>query len=267
MRGLNGFTLICCSLIALITLCPLQSNADRSELSWGLHLGSLIGLSRSSLNAEHETFRSIDPNSFSEAVSLTRNSPSLYARVGLGMSFSTTAWFNFGVQLRQQNFEPVKGTYLCQDPKREETLNQGGSLLKGDRCIKQELEYLQANPLISMGFSYKPWDDLSPIFEVGMGVLYRPERSIWFSLVPISSQDSDSLQNSSNLGELIEVPKALIPSAQLSLGIEKRVKSRWGLRMALTLQGELNELNLAREFEFTALFSFSVTHYTYIRLL
>ena len=251
------------SLVAALSISGSTGHADRSELGYGFDVSSMTSLSHSTLRGTQESYQTLEDESSKFRVAFTPKI--IAARLGLGLSLTTTAWLSIAYEESTFNAAPLEGSYLCQDPIREEELNSGGTLNSGDHCLKQNLSVDQTRMALSIGASYKPLDDLSPVFEAMLGFTYKTPDYAWLTLE--RSENIEANEQSwrpLDIGDRVHLPSVLSPTGLLSLGLEKRLFSRWGLRTSIWFRVISEEM---REFMISSGGGITLIYFHYIRLL
>ncbi len=232
-----------------------QSMADTSELGIGydLALSQPIGI-----QTVHGARRSYETRADDHQTAV-----SSYLRVGLGLNFVTSLWMRIGLLSDQATLYPQEGKILCLDPQRETEINHGGIINEADQCLRQHLSTKRAVVLADVGVSYKPLDDLSPLFELSLGVSYTGKHQTMLNIDRFDAGGWRSINDS----EQIHLPSTLRPLIQLGVGLEKRLLSRWGVRAAVWSRNDLGVSGQSLKDSFTLGIKFSLIIYHYVRLL
>ncbi len=253
-----------------------QAFADRSELSLGMQFGLGEQLSNHALDTDVGAFVSRENQSWEQNEQ--------FLQVGLGLSFRSTVLMKLGFVQSQAILQPNEAPVACLDAGYIQ--NTAGNRSTEDQsslnqvpCIRSKAEVLSKTYHTALAYQYKPYDDLSPYLIFELGVSYLPSGEFWSNLERSEAKSSVSQSNNEqinmatsttwtplDLSSQRQQKAALSLHNRLSLGFEKRILSRWGVRLATWFAYGLS--NVAQQEPILKYgLSFDVVYYRYIRLL
>ena len=131
--------------------------ADRSELGLGLQLNVGETLNKQAFDSNLGSFISAEQPAWSHNSQLLQ--------IGLGLSFSSSLWFKLGLTQARALMKPAEDSYICIN----DTQANSESLNKAD-CAQLMSEFSNEAFQSIIAYNYKPFDDLSPFFELSSGI-------------------------------------------------------------------------------------------------
>lgn len=230
-----------------------QAFADRSELGLGLQVNAGQMLSKQGFDSNLGSFTSAEQPAWSHSSQLLQ--------IGLGLNFSSSLWLKFGLTQTQALMKHSEDSYMCTNKPQANS----GSLKQAD-CAQLMSEFSNKAFQSIIAYNYKPFDDLSPFFELSVGIGYLPKSEFW-TYIERSSLDQD--QNDwtrTNLGLKAKREAIISWDSRLSFGFEKRIVSHWGVRISTWFLNGLSNSNAENNLLSYGL-SLDILYYRYIRLM
>lgn len=231
--------------------------ADRSELGLGLRFNFVEQLTTQTFDTNLGDFVSQEKHDWSKSEQLIQ--------VGLGLSFSSSIWLQIGLSQNQTLLEPSEHKEICIDPE-VVTAAQSGPQSSQARCTRLSSTVSNRAFHSAIAYNYKPFDDLSPFFELSLAVNYEPNSEFTTVAERLKQSGSQSMWAPLNLGITVQRQTIVTWYNRLRLGFEKRIMSRWGVRLSTWFSYGLSNLDQSR-LSLSYGFSLDMLYYRYIRLL
>jgi hypothetical protein len=241
----------------LLTSIPC-SFADTSELGIGLevNVGELV--TNRSFDTDQEAYI-VKPNTHWE-------NQEYQLRVGLGLSFYSTVWLRFGFNQSKVRLQSSEHPILCEDQTRSDRLSMGEAPQSSDQCIRMSGKISLLSYLPEVAYTYKPYDDLSPVLEVSLGMAHMPQMKLWSLIESIKVKDDEASWVPLPISSQVLIQDRTLLYNRFALGFEKRVFSRWGIRVLTWIKGTTSIADNRQSPEVSYGFSFGIVNYQYVRL-
>lgn len=224
-------------LISLLVM-PDQGWSDTSELSLTFEGGTIWRRQPTHFSDNQVKWSSITQSS--------QIGQSLGTRIGFGLSFAFEAWMALRwEELGQVELMNTQST-RCIDA-------------RSHLCTRSMTLHDLSRGIIEFGSTYRPFDHWSPMIAISTGVSYTPAEQV---LEVIEGQTDLSSWTPLAQGMNLHLDSFWGWRSRLSIGMEVRIKSRWGVRLAGWGAIELVERTFIPP---SVGLSISTTYYQYVR--
>lgn len=248
----TSFLLIFYLICPLLFLCQ-KTWADTSEFA----LGSRYGLG----NRVNQSVLETNKGNLVTESNQIKAQQDFNLLLGLGLSFTSSVWLSMGFSHAKALMQARSAQSLCLP------VDSISNTAVPMTCVREQgwvnLNHFRS----SLEYTYKPYDHWSPVFGFNAGMSYRPAQKLKLE-VQSQSMGLDQNDDWTSLGliSLYESPAVYSFYQTLFLGLEKRVLSRYGLRLSTWFNIEIKSASSA-DLQLSYGLSLEVLYYRYVRLL